>query len=215
MKNRVLKRLSGGPGMLVLLAVLWGLSHGWASAHTGKVVRTTSVEVGPYTMDVLFYSSPQVGQPIPITIAPRPVTSKGQVLETRPQLQATLQPSPGMTVKELRLRVYEDPDQPSFYAVDPVVDEVGVWVLQLMAEGEAGSGTGSTKVVVAAAGGSAQAPANTRAPAPAPTPAPAAPGLNMAVVVPLAVGAALLLAGGLWFLRRPPPAKKAPARRRK
>ncbi|HVF98685.1 MAG TPA: hypothetical protein VND68_02495, partial [Chloroflexia bacterium] len=160
----------------------------------------------------------EVGQPIPITIAPRPVTSQGQVLDTRPQLQATLQPSPGMTVKELRLRVYDDPDQPSFYAVDPVVDERGVWVLQLAAEGEAGSGTGSTKVAVAAAEGSSEAPANTPAAAPARTPTPAAPGLNMAVVVPLAVGAALLLAGGLWLLRRPPPAppaKKAPARRRK
>jgi hypothetical protein len=202
--------------MLVLLGMLWGFSPAGALAHKGKVVRATVVEVGPYTMDVLFYATAEVGQPIPVTIAPRPVTSKGQVLDTRPQLQATLQPSPGMTVKEIRLRVYDDPDQPSFYAVDPVVDEAGVWVLQLAADGEAGSGTGSTKVTVAAAGGSAQAPSNApRAPVAAPTPTPAAPGLNMAVVVPLAVGVALLLAGGLWLLRRPPPAKKAPARRRK
>ena len=200
---------------MVLLALLWGLSHGWVLAHAGRVVRTTVVQVGPYTMDVLFYSSPQVGQPIPITIAPRPVTSKGQVLNTRPQLEATLQPSPGMSVKEIRLRVYDDPDQPVFYAVDPVVDEVGVWVLQLVAEGEAGSGTGSTKVVVAAAGGSAQAPANAPAAARAPTPAPASSGLNMAVAVPLVLGVALLLVGGLWLLRRPAPTRKAAARRRK
>ena len=214
MRNRAFKGWSGSLIMLVLLAVLWGFSPAGALAHKGKVVRATEVEVGPYTMDVLFYAAPEVGQPIPVTIAPRPVTSKGQALDTRPRLQATLQPSPGMTVKEIRLRVYDDPDQPSFYAVDPVVDEVGVWVLQLTADGEAGSGTGSTKVAVAAAGGSARANAPS-APAAAPTPTPAASGLNMAVAVPLAVGVALLLAGGLWLLRRPPPAKGAAARRRK
>jgi hypothetical protein len=199
----------------VLLGVLWGLSPFGALAHKGKVVRATVVEVGPYTMDVLIYASQRVGQAIPITIAPRPVTSKGQVLNTRPQLEATLLPGPGMTVKEIRLRVYDDPDQPVFYAIDPVVDEAGVWVLQLTVEGEAGSGTGSTKVAVSGAGGQAQAPANAPAAAPAPTPAPASTGLNMAVAVPLALGVALLLVGGLWLLRRPAPAKKAPARRRK
>ena len=201
--------------VLLVLAVLWGLSPVGALAHKGKVVRATVVEVGPYTMDVLFYVAPEVGQPIPVTIAPRPVTSAGQALNTRPQLQATLQPAPGMTAKEIRLRVYDDPDQPSFYAVDPVVDEVGVWVLQLTADGEAGGGTGSTKLVVAAAGGSAQAPAKAPASAPVPGPVPAAPGPNAAVVVPLAVGVALLLVGGLWLSRRPAPAKKAPARQRK
>jgi hypothetical protein len=165
-------------------------------------------------LDVLFYAKPQVGQPIPITIAPRPLTSDGKVLNTRPQLQATLQPSPGMSAKEIRLRVYDDPDQPSFYAVDPVVEVSGVWVLQFAVEGEAGSATGSTKVSVVAPGDSAQAPAP--APAVRPTSAPASPGLNMGLAVPIAVGLVLLLLAGWWLLlRRPAPTKAAPARRRK
>jgi hypothetical protein len=167
---------------------------------------------------VLFYAKPQVGQPIPITIAPRPLTSDGQVLNTRPQLQATLQPSPGMSAKEIRLRVYDDPDQPSFYAVDPVVEVSGIWVLQFAVEGEAGSATGSTKLSVTGAGDSARAPAQVPAAKPTPAPAPAAPGFNMGLAVPIAVGLVLILLAGWWLLRRPAPAKAAkaaPARRRK
>ncbi|HEY0069859.1 MAG TPA: hypothetical protein VGE04_07825 [Chloroflexia bacterium] len=202
-------------GLLLLLA-LSSLTPSHAGAHATRVVSTTRVVAGPYTLDVLFYAKPQVGQPIPITIAPRPLTSDGQVLNTRPQLQATLQPSPGMSAKEIRLRVYDDPDQPSFYAVDPVVEVSGIWVLQFAVEGEAGSATGSTKLSVAGAGDSARSPA--QAQAAKPTPAPSAPGLNTGLAVPIAVGLVLLLLAGWWLLRRPAPpkaAKAVPARRRK
>jgi hypothetical protein len=184
-----------------------------AYAHTGTIVSSTAVKVGPYTMDVLFYSAPEVGQPIPITIAPHPVTSDGQVLNTRPQLQATLQPSPGMSAREIRLRVYDDPDQPAFYAVDPVVDEAGIWVLQLTVAGEAGTATGSTKVIVAGAGGAAQAPAP-RPDTPTAT-ATATQGPNLGLLAGIVVGAGLLAIGGWWLLRRPALRNQAPVRRRR
>ena len=211
MRDGALKRLGVGLGVVALLGALAGLWTPGVFAHAGKIVSSTSVAVGPYTLDVLYYASPQVGQPIPITIAPHPVTSGGQVLNTRPQLQATLQPSPGMSSREIRLRVYDDPDQPGFYAVDPVVDERGIWVLQLTVEGEAGTATGSTKVVVAGPGGSAQAPAQ----AEAPTSAPASTGPDLGMAISIVLGLALLGAAGWWLLRRPTPTKKAPVRRRR
>ncbi|MEA2574839.1 MAG: hypothetical protein QOH93_2137 [Chloroflexia bacterium] len=212
MKDRALKRLGNCLG---LVALLIGLAWLWATpaaAHKGKVVSSTVVTAGPYTLDVLFYTSPQVGQTIPITIAPRPTTSDGQALNTRPQLAATLQPSPGMSAREIRLRVYDDPDQTVYYAVDPVVDTRGVWVLQLAVEGEAGTATGSTKLVVTGEGGPGQSNAN--APAQATTPVPASQGTNIGFAIPVAVGLALLGVAGWWLLRRPAP-KATPARRRK
>ncbi|HEX8597096.1 MAG TPA: LPXTG cell wall anchor domain-containing protein [Chloroflexia bacterium] len=212
-----MKRLSTGLVVMAVLGVLAGLWTLQAFAHAGRIVSSTQVKVGPYTLDVLYYSSPQVGEAIPITIAPRPVTAGGQVLNTRPQLQATLQPSPGMSASEIRLRVYDDPDQPAFYAVDPVVDERGIWVLQLTVEGEAGTATGSTKVVVAGPGGSEQAPAQppAQAPAPAATPAPASTGPGVGIAIPVILGLALLGLAGWWLLRRPASRKEAPVRRRR
>jgi hypothetical protein len=202
-----------------MLALFWTFVGLWtvaASAHVGKVVRSTTVNAGPYTMEVLFYASPKVGQAIPITIAPHPITSDGQALNSRPQLQVTLQPSPGMSAREVRLRVYDDPDQPVFYAVDPIVDVGGTWIIQFDLEGEAGSGTGSTKMVVAGADGSSQAPAQTPAQTPASVPAnnaPAGQGLNMTIVIPFVVGLGLLLLGGWWVIRRPATRTATPARR--
>lgn len=217
MRNGALKRLSTGLVVVALISVLAALEPLRAFAHAGRIVSSTQVKVGPYTLDVLFYSSPQVGQAIPITIAPRPVTGDGQVLNTRPQLQATLQPSPGMSAGEIRLRVYDDPDQPAFFAVDPVVDEQGIWVLHLTVEGEAGTATGSTKVVVAGPGGSepAPAPAQSQSQSQASTPAPGSPGPNVAFAIPVAAGLALLAVAGWWVLRRPAPRKEATVRRRK
>ncbi len=196
---------------MALLSAVVALGTPGAYAHTGTIVSSTAVKVGPYTMDVLFYSAPEVGQPIPITIAPHPVTADGKVLNTRPQLQATLQPSPGMSAREIRLRVYDDPDQPAFYAVDPVVDEVGIWVLQLTVAGEAGTATGSTKVIVAGPGGAAQAPAL----APRPKTSTDMQGPNLGLLAGIVVGAGLLAIGGWWLLGRPATRNQTRARRRR
>ncbi len=96
MRDRALGAWGFRLAVLALLGLVLGFSTLGAVAHTGTIVSSSAVAVGPYTMDLLFYAAPQVGQPIPITIAPRPVTADGRMLSSRPQLRATLQPSPGV-----------------------------------------------------------------------------------------------------------------------
>ena len=132
--------------LAVLVGLVVGLAPVGAFAHAGNPVQTTTVQAGPYTLDVMLYSEPRVSQPISVRIAPHSLPGE------RPNLrvQVEMQPGLGTDATPVKARVYPDPDNPAMYATYPVVVVRGSWVLELTVLGPRGSGAATVPLTVAA-----------------------------------------------------------------
>jgi hypothetical protein len=141
---------SGHPALrtrFALAAALLALVPTIALAHPGSPAVVHTVKAGPYTLDVMFYAEPRVGQAIPITIRVR--GSDGSTLTgERVELRVFARPGLGTDATPVQARIYPDPDNPGLFAADPTVPVVGAWLIELWANGPQGSGTTTIPITV-------------------------------------------------------------------
>lgn len=144
-----MKRFSGLRARALPFALAAALFPATALAHSGQPVTETSLQAGPYRLEVATNAAPRADQPIPITITP-PMERTPMGYAPEPvALAASLRPAPGTNAVAIAAKVRPDPDREGAWAIDPSVPVRGDWVLDLQVDGNRGSGAAKLPLSVA------------------------------------------------------------------